>query len=139
MKKKILILCTGNSCRSQIAEAYLKIFTKDKADVFSAGIEAHGMNPYTIKTMSEDQIDISDQYSKTLDQFIAQHFDYIITVCDSAFENCPIFPGNADQIHKSFSDPAKAKGTEEEILFEFAKVRDEIKLFCKEIAISLLS
>ena len=124
---KILVLCTGNSCRSQIAEGYLKHFAKDSAQVYSAGIEAHGVNPRAIKVMKEDGIDISNQTSNKVDEYKKINFDLIITVCDNAKERCPVFPSNAKKFHHDFPDPAKAKGTEEEIMNQFRTVRDMIK------------
>ena len=129
--QKILVLCTGNSCRSQIAEAYLKKFTNGKADIFSAGVEVHGLNPKAVKTMAEDGIDISKQTSNHVDEYSTIRFDYIITVCDHANEVCPYIPGNAIRIHKNFSDPAKATGTEMEISESFRSTREEIKTWCK--------
>ncbi len=128
----ILVLCTGNSCRSQIAHGYLEKFAQGKANIYSAGIETHGLNPRAVKTMAEDGIDISSYTSNNVDEYIDVPFDVIITVCDHAAENCPYIPGNAKRIHHSFTDPAKAKGSEEEIMKEFRRVREEIKRFCKE-------
>jgi arsenate reductase (thioredoxin) len=129
--KNILVLCTGNSCRSQIAHGYLKHFAKDKLSVYSAGIETHGVNPKAIETMEADGIDISHHTSNNLKEYLHIPFDYIITVCDNANENCPHFPGIVKRFHHNFSDPAKATGTPEEITNAFAKVRDEIKQYCK--------
>lgn len=126
---KILILCTGNSCRSQMAEGFFRHYAKGNAEVFSAGLEAHGLNSKAVEVMKEVGIDISLHQSKTIDQLTEKNFDYIITVCDHADEHCPYFPGKAKRIHKSFSDPAKAKGTEQEILNEFRKVRDLIQKY----------
>ncbi|SDQ73853.1 protein tyrosine phosphatase [Chryseobacterium soldanellicola] len=132
MKKKILVLCTGNSCRSQIAEGYLKYFTENKAEIFSAGIETHGVNPKAIETMKQDGIDISGHTSNHIDEYRVIEFDFVITVCDHAQENCPYFPTNAKRFHYNFPDPAKAKGTEEEINEEFRNVRDQIKDYCEK-------
>lgn len=129
--KKILVLCTGNSCRSQMAEAYLKFFAGHKAAVFSAGIEKHGLNPRAVNTMKEDNMDISMQTSNLVEEYIGINFDYIITVCDHANEQCPVFPGPGIKFHHNFADPAKAQGTEEEIMVQFRKIREEIKLYCK--------
>lgn len=129
--KNILVLCTGNSCRSQLAEGYLRFFAGDKATIYSAGIETHGVNPRAIQTMAEDHIDISTHTSNNVDEYTAIPFDYVITVCDNAKENCPYFPTNAEKFHYNFPDPAKAVGTEEEILAEFRKVRDMIKVYSK--------
>lgn len=135
----ILVLCTGNSCRSQIAEAYLRFFTEGKVDVYSAGIEKHGVNPMAVNVLKEDGIDISSHKSNLVDDYININFDYIITVCDNAKEACPFFPGTARRIHQSFPDPAKTKGTIEEINNEFILVRDQIKQFCKDFANRLTS
>ncbi len=137
--KRILVLCTGNSCRSQMAEAYLKHFGNGRLEVYSAGTEPHGVNPYAIKVMKEDGIDISKNESKSLEQFIDQPFDYVITVCDKAREVCPYFPGGGKKIHHSFEDPAEATGTPEEILDTFRKVRDEIKVWAQELSEEILS
>lgn len=130
--KRILVLCTGNSCRSQIAEGYLKHFAKEKAEVYSAGIETHGVNPKAIQIMKEDGIDISHHTSNNINEYRNIDFDYVITVCDNAKEQCPIFPSTAKQFHHNFPDPAKAIGTEEEIMQQFRNVREEIKKFSHE-------
>lgn len=129
--KKILVLCTGNSCRSQIADGYLRQFAKDKAEVYSAGIETHGVNPRAIATMKEDGIDISSHTSTNVSEYQDIDFDYIITVCDNAKESCPFFPGFAKKLHFNFPDPAKATGTEAEIMEQFRKVREQIKAYCQ--------
>ena len=128
MKKKILILCTGNSCRSQMAEGFLKSFDSS-LDVSSAGTNPSGVvHPKAIKVMKEVGVDISRGYPKKVDQFLDNYFDFVITVCDNAKETCPIFIGDVkEQLHIGFEDPADAVGTEEEILAEFRKIRDEIK------------
>ena len=130
-KKKILVLCTGNSCRSQIAEGYLRHFTNNKADVYSSGVETHGVNPKAIATMQEDGIDISNHTSNNIDEYRNIDFDFVITVCDNAKERCPYFPTKAKKFHQNFPDPAKATGTDEEINAEFRKVRQIIKDYCK--------
>lgn len=154
--QNILILCTGNSCRSQIAEGFLKKIISEKkldAQACSAGIEAHGLNPRAVKAMNEIGIDISGHKSKTLDELLNSFpkgaassrwlderegakadgaIDFVITVCDSAKESCPVFPNAKKRMHYSFPDPAKATGTEEEIMSQFRKIRDEIGSFCKE-------
>jgi arsenate reductase len=132
MKKKILVLCTGNSCRSQIAEGYLRQFAGDKAEVLSAGVETHGVNPRAIETMKEDGIDISNHTSNNIDEYRNIDFDFVITVCDNAKERCPFFPTKAKKSHQNFPDPAKAKGTEEEIKEQFRKVRQQIKDYCRQ-------
>ncbi|MCX8481176.1 MAG: arsenate reductase ArsC [Sediminibacterium sp.] len=129
--KNILILCTGNSCRSQMAHGYLLHFTKNKmANIYSAGIKAHGVNPNAIKSMKEDGIDISTHTSNKINEYKNVSFDFIITVCDNAKENCPIFPSSAIKIHFNFPDPAKATGTDDEISNQFNQVRLQIKNFC---------
>ncbi len=128
MNKKILILCTGNSCRSQMAEGFLKSFDSELI-VHSAGTKpSNQVHPKAIKVMSEVGIDLSSNYPKMVDQFLNEPFDYVITVCDNAKETCPIFIGKVDkQLHIGFEDPAEATGTEEEILTVFRRIRDEIK------------
>lgn len=128
--KKILVLCTGNSCRSQIAHGYLELLTAGKAEVYSAGVETHGVNPKAIKTMKEDGIDISSHTSNNVSEYADIVFDYIITVCDNAKERCPYVPGDAKRFHYNFPDPAKATGTEEEIMKQFADLRNMIKEYC---------
>lgn len=130
--KRILILCTGNSCRSQIAEGYFKYFAKDKAEVYSAGIETHGVNPKAISVMNEDGIDISQNTSNNVNEYRHINFDYVITVCDNAKEQCPIFPSRAKMFHQNFPDPAKALDSDEEIMQQFRNVRDAIKNFSRE-------
>jgi arsenate reductase len=128
MNKRILILCTGNSCRSQMAEGFLKSFDKN-LEVFSAGTKPSSqVHPKAIQVMKEVGIDLSGNYPKHSDQFINDPFDYVITVCDNAKESCPVFIGKVGkQLHIGFEDPADATGTEEEILAVFRRVRDEIK------------
>lgn len=125
--KRILVLCTGNSCRSQIAEGYLRHFAGDKAEVYSAGVETHGVNPRAIATMAEDGIDISAHTSNNITEYRDIPFDFVITVCDNAKERCPFFPTTAQQFHENFPDPAKATGSEEEIMQQFRAVRQLIK------------
>lgn len=136
MTKNILVLCTGNSCRSQLAEGYLRYFGGDKAQIYSAGIETHGVNPKAIQVMAEDRIDISDHTSNHVDEYSDIPFDAVITVCDNANEACPYFPGNVKRFHQNFPDPAKATGTPEEVLAEFRKVRDLIKVYAEEFVSS---
>ncbi len=128
ISKRILILCTGNSCRSQMAEGFLKSFDPD-LEVYSAGTgPSDQVHPKAIQVMNEVDIDLSNNYPKNVDQFVNQSFDFVITVCDNARETCPIFAGKVDQqLHIGFEDPAEATGTEEEILEVFLRVRDEIK------------
>lgn len=132
MNQKILVLCTGNSCRSQIAEGYLRYFAGKKADVYSAGVETHGVNPKAIATMKEDGINISNHTSNNIDEYRNIDFDFVITVCDNAKERCPFFPTKAKKFHYNFPDPAKATGTDEEIADEFRKVRQQIKDYCEK-------
>ena len=129
--KSILVLCTGNSCRSQMAEGYLKLFAGDKAEVYSAGLETHGLNPLAVKVMAEDGVDISGQTSNNIDEYQDKKFDYVITVCDHANENCPVFPSNSKKLHHNFPDPAKAQGSPGEIIEQFRNVRDQIKSYSK--------
>ena len=136
--KKILVLCTGNSCRSQMAEGYLKKFAGSDAEVYSAGVETHGLNPRAVQVMNEDGVDISQHTSNNISEYRDINFDYVITVCDSAKERCPVFPSTAKQFHYDFPDPAKAKGTEEEILSEFRKVREQIKAYCKNFITTIM-
>ena len=132
MTKKVLVLCTGNSCRSQIAEGYLRYFAEQKAKIFSAGVETHGVNPKAIETMKEDGIDISHHTSNNIDEYRNIDFDFVITVCDNAKERCPFFPTKAQKFHYNFADPAKATGNDEEISEEFRKVRQQIKEYCEK-------
>ena len=128
--KRILILCTGNSCRSQIAHGYFEHLTDNQTvKVYSAGIETHGVNPKAIQTMKEAGIDISNHTSNNVTEYNNIDFDYVITVCDNAKENCPYFPTKAQQFHYNFPDPAKATGTELEILSAFRTVREMIKIY----------
>lgn len=131
MKKNILILCTGNSCRSQIAHGFMQHYAGDRATVYSAGVETHGVNQRAVAVMKEAGIDISHHTSNHVDEYADVPFDFVITVCDHAKERCPVFPSRAKQFHQNFKDPAKATGTEEEIMNEFRKVRDEIDAYCK--------
>ena len=130
----ILILCTGNSCRSQIADGYLRQFVGDRATIYSAGVETHGVNPRAIKVMAEVGINISNHTSNHVDEYRDVDFDLIITVCDNAKERCPIFPSKAAKLHHNFPDPAKATGTEEETMDEFRRVRNMIETYCRDIA-----
>jgi len=130
--KKILFLCTGNSCRSQMAEGWAKFLKKDKFETYSAGIETHGLNPYAVKVMAESGVDISNHESTNITDLMNVDFDYVITVCGHANENCPVFPGKSKIIHAGFDDPpqlAEKAKTEEEKLDCYRKVRDEIKKF----------
>ncbi len=134
---KILVLCTGNSCRSQMAEGYLREYADASVEVYSAGIEAHGLNPHALASMARDGVDISDQRSTLVDEYLHMAFDLILTVCDNARENCPVLPSKARaptvRLHHSFPDPAKAQGTPEEIQEAFDSVRDQIRDYCREL------
>lgn len=136
--KKVLILCTGNSCRSQIAEGYLRYFAGNRAEIYSAGIETHGMNPLAVAVMKEDGIDISSHISNNVNEYAHINFDYVITVCDNANERCPVFPAAAKKFHHNFPDPAKATGTSEEIFTSFRNVREQIKNYCKSFVAQYL-
>ena len=129
--KNILVLCTGNSCRSQIAEGYLKRFAGEKANIYSAGIETHGVNPKAIEIMKRDGIDISKHTSNNIDEYLDVNFDFVITVCDNAKESCPYFPTKAIKLHQNFLDPAKATGTVEEVMEQFREVREMIRKYCQ--------
>ena len=133
MQKNILILCTGNSCRSQMAEGFLKSFDNE-LNVFSAGtIPSDAVNPNAINVMNEIGIDISNGKPESVDKYLEHSFDYVITVCGDAKETCPVFIGNVkEQLHIGFEDPADATGTADEILNEFRKIRDEIKVDFEE-------
>jgi arsenate reductase len=136
-KTTLMFLCTGNACRSQMAEGLTRELKGDLFDVYSAGIEAHGLNPRAVEVMKELGIDISDQYSKTVDELPEITFDYVVTVCDSARESCPLFTETTHLVHAGFDDPAAAEGTEEEIMAVFRRVRDEIRDFVENLPESL--
>ena len=128
----VLVLCTGNSCRSQMAEGYLRAIGNGQLQVYSAGVETHGVNPRAIEIMAKDGIDISSHTSNHLEEYLDQPFDFVITVCDHAQERCPVFPNTAVKLHNNFPDPAKAWGSENEIMESFAHTRDLIKSYCQE-------
>ena len=128
--KKVLVLCTANSCRSQMAEGYLRRFAGNEFEIYSAGITSHGIHPKAIQMMREDGIDISLHTSNVLDEYAAIHFDFIITVCDYALESCPVFLQAKKRYHHSFPDPAKATGSEAEIDEKFREIRNSIKDYC---------
>jgi len=128
-KQRVLILCTGNSARSQMAEGLLRQMAGDRFDVFSAGTRPAGLNPNAVAVMKEIGIDISGQHSKPVGEFAGQSFDYVITVCDNARESCPIFPGKGQRIHQSFDDPAAYPGEQGTA---FRRVRDELNSWLKE-------
>lgn len=137
--KNILVLCTGNSCRSQIAEGYLRLYADGRANVYSAGVETHGVNPRAISIMKEDGVDISAHTSNHVDEYRAIDFDYVLTVCDHAREVCPYFPTQAIKFHHNFPDPAKATGSEEDIIAAFRSTRELIKMWCKDFVLANLS
>lgn len=128
--KKILVLCTGNSARSQLAQGYLQYFAGNQAEVYSAGVDPKGVNPIAVQVMAEDGIDISHHTSNHVDEYTGINFDYVITVCDNAREQCPFFPSTAERIHRSFSDPGHTPG--EDLITSFRRVRDEIKVFSQQ-------
>lgn len=130
-KKRVLILCTANSARSQMAEGLLRYDHGEQFEVQSAGTKASVVRPEAIKVMKEIGIDISSHRSKVVDEFAAENFDYVITVCDNAKESCPIYPGHGERLHHNFDDPAAVQGTEEEKISAFRKVRDQIREFFK--------
>jgi len=123
---RVLILCTGNSARSQMAEGLLRRLGDDQFEVSSAGVNPTAVRPEAVAVMSEVGIDISKQYSKSVNEFMGQEFDLVITVCDNANEHCPVFPGNTQRLHWSFADPAAVTGDEETRVNAFRRVRDEI-------------
>jgi arsenate reductase len=139
MIKNIFVLCTGNSCRSQIAEGFIRHYYGNEVTVYSAGIETHGVNPKAIATMAEVGIDISKHTSNHVDAYLDIPFDLIITVCDHAAEQCPVFPSLAQRVHRNFPDPAKAQGSNEDIEASFRSTRDRIDLFCREELKGILS
>ena len=133
---KILFLCTGNSCRSQMAEGWARHLKGDRIEPYSAGIETHGLNPKAVTVMAEAGVDISGHRSKHLDDLRGVAFDYAVTVCGHAHENCPVFPAGASVIHVGFDDPprlAKEAGSEEEALGHYRRVRDEIRAFVQSL------
>ena len=134
MKKRVLILCTANSARSQMAEGLLRADYGDKFEVESAGTRATQVRPEAIAVMKEIGIDISGHRSKIVDEFANESLDDVVTVCDNANESCPIFPGHANRVHHSFEDPAAVQGSEDERLASFRKVRDEIREYLREFA-----
>lgn len=133
---RILFLCTGNSCRSQMAEGWTRALRGDRIEAFSAGIETHGLNPRAVQVMAEAGVDISGQRSKTVTDLPTQDFDYVVTVCDHAHESCPLFPGKTKVVHVGFDDPprlAQEAKSDEEALVHYRRVRDEIKTFVKTL------
>jgi arsenate reductase len=132
VKKNVLVLCTGNSCRSQLLHGYLGQELGERAAVYSAGGEVHGLNPRAVRVMAEDGVDISHHTSNHVDEYAAVPFDYVLTVCDHANEVCPVFPSTAKKLHHNFPDPAKATGTDEEIMQQFRAVRDQVKAYAHD-------
>jgi len=135
-KAKVLFLCTGNSCRSQMAEGFARALKGDLVEAYSAGIETHGLNPNAVKVMAEAGVDISVQRSKHVNELGGIEFDYVVTVCDHAHESCPLFPGKTRRVHRSFDDPphlAEGAKSEEEALSHYRRVRDEIKAFVESM------
>ena len=130
--KRILVLCTGNSCRSQMMEVVLKsLLDSTQFEIFSAGIEAHGINPYMKRAMENKKYSLEGHTSNTMKEYESMHFDYVFTVCDHAKNNCPYFQNATQRFHHSFNDPADAKGTDEEKMTVYEKVRDEIIEYCE--------
>jgi arsenate reductase len=135
-KLKVLFLCTGNSCRSQMAEGWARELKDDVVESYSAGIETHGLNPLAVKVMAEAGVDISGHRSKHVDELEDVDFDYVVTVCNRAHESCPVFPGKAKIVHRSFDDPpqlAEGAKTEEVALAPYRRVRDEIRSFVERL------
>jgi len=132
--KKVLILCTGNSCRSQMAEGWLRYFAGDMVQVYSAGTHPEGVNPLAIHAMKTAGVDVSHHTSNNIDDYMDINFDFVITVCDNAKERCPYFPTTAKKQHHSLEDPANATGTDVEQLLVYRQVRDQIKDYMKEFA-----
>jgi len=130
----ILVLCTGNSCRSQIAEGFLRKYLNDSFSVYSAGIEKHGLNPNAVSVMKEVGIDISHHTSTTIEELPESAYDFVITVCDNALEKCPYYPAKTKMIHQSFTDPSSFEGSLEEKNESYRICRDAIGLFCKDFA-----
>lgn len=138
--KNILVLCTGNSCRSQMAHGYLDKLQNDLAKIYSAGIETHGLNPGAVAVMAEDGIDITGHTSNNVNEYLGIDFDFILTVCDHANENCPYIPSkNAIRLHHNFFDPSKVEGTPEEKQAAFLKARNEIKEYCQKFVLRELN
>lgn len=133
-KKRVLFVCTGNSCRSQMAEGFLRELAGNQFEAASAGTNPTRVNPLAIRVMAEVGIDITEQRSKSVDELTGGRFDYVITVCDRAREACPVFPGRAKRLHWSFDDPAEAEGSEEERLDVFRRTRDEIAASINDFA-----
>lgn len=131
-KKKILVLCTANSCRSQIAHGYLSYFGGDNVEVLSAGVDKRGVNPKAVEVMKEDGVDISHHTSNHVDEYANQEFDFVITVCEDAKEACPYVPAKTANLHHDFPDPAKATGSDQQIMDQFRMVRDLIRRYTRD-------
>ena len=131
-KKNVLVLCTVNSCRSQLLHGYLAQELGHRAAVYSAGVEVHGLNPRAVRVMAEDGVDISQHTSNHVDEYATVPFDYVLTVCDHANEVCPVFPSSAQKLHHNFPDPAKATGSEDDIMDQFRAVRDQVKTYAHD-------
>ena len=139
---KVLFLCTGNSCRSQMAEGWARHLKADVIEAYSAGIETHGLNPHAVQVMGEVGVDISGHRSKTVNEFSQTEMDYVVTVCSHAHETCPIFPGSAKVIHRGFDDPprlAQSATDEQDALGHYRRVRDEIKAFVETLPDALVN
>ncbi len=134
---ELLFLCTGNSCRSQMAEGWAKALKGSEIEAYSAGVNPQGLHPLAVRVMAEAGVDISGQSSKHVQDLKDIPFDYVVTVCDSARESCPLFPGKTKVVHRSFADPAAARGGEAEVLAVFRRVRDELRDFVKSLPDSL--
>ena len=135
-KVNVLFLCTGNACRSQMCEGWAHHLRGDWIEAYSAGVAPHGLDPRAVKVMAEAGVDISAHTSKPLDTLLHVPFDYVVTVCDKALESCPVFPGNARKLHRSFQDPpalARTAQSEEEALDHYRRVRDEIRIFIETL------
>lgn len=138
---KVLFLCTGNACRSQMSEGWARHLKGARIDAYSAGIAPHGVDPRAVKVMAEGGVDISNHTSKHLDELLHVSFDYVVTVCDNAAESCPIFPGSVTKVHRGFADPpslARTARTEEEALEHYRRVRDEIHAFIETLPMALI-
>ena len=135
-RPRVLFLCTANSARSQMAEGLLRALAGDRFEVVSAGVEPGSLHPLAVKAMAEAGIDISTQMAKSVDRFLGQEFDYVITVCDAAAERCPVFPGRARRLHWSIEDPANATGTEEQRIRAFRAARDTLRAHIEEFLTS---
>ena len=139
---RVLFLCTGNSCRSQMAEGWARVLKRDSIEAYSAGTDPHGMNRLAMRAMAEVGVDISTHHSKHVSELAKVHLDYVVTVCDSAHETCPVFPGHAKIVHRGFEDPPKlARGaaSDEEAMVHYRRVRDEIRVFVESLPGSIIS